>query len=155
MPSQPTNTLVFLAAVLGFCAGCDSDGPLRAAVRGTVSVDGKPLKKGSIVFVPVEGTKGPKAAGQIIDGSYELPEELGPVVGRVRVEIRAEQNLGFALDDPSQFTRYGGHRLPANPIPARYNERSQLVKRTVAGEVNRFDFAIETKIPRNTRSVSH
>lgn len=56
-----------LAAVLGLVAGCSGGG----SVTGTATLDGAPLKRGTVTFHPVAG--GPAAMGGIgSDGGYEL-----------------------------------------------------------------------------------
>lgn len=45
-----------------FLTGCSGDsGPVRVAVRGNVTVDGRAVKKGTITFVPARDTSGPSA----------------------------------------------------------------------------------------------
>lgn len=137
---------IVLGILLPFLCGCGGggDGPERAAVRGTIWVDGRPLKNGSIKFVPTGATQGPEAAAEVKDGAYELSSENGPIVGTVRVEIRDAVDPGFDLDDPQAFTRHGNKPLPGPKIPTRYNQRSTLTRTVHAGESNEFDFKIET-----------
>ncbi|MBW3543857.1 MAG: hypothetical protein KY476_26715 [Planctomycetes bacterium] len=140
-PRSSVTALILLALGGGCGGGSEIE---RVSVNGKVTVDGRPLPKGSIVFVPVEGTQGPKAAGEVVDGVYELPESEGPVVGKLRLEIRSAQDPGFALDEPAQFQEHAPPQLPPNPIPPEYNERSTLVRETRSGEVNEFDFNLST-----------
>ncbi|MFQ5732782.1 MAG: hypothetical protein ACE5KM_12620 [Planctomycetaceae bacterium] len=137
-------------AVLFATAGCGNDGPMRVPVRGAVWVDGKPLKKGSIHFIPTDGTKGPEAAGVIKDGFYEITEEKGPVVGTMRVEIYDAVDPGFDMDDPMQFGKHAKKPLPKGKIPAKYNKKSTL-KRTLTEDLNKLDFKIETQKKRRSR----
>lgn len=59
---------VLVAAALGlFVTGCSGGG----SVSGTVTLDGTPLKSGTVTFHPVNG--GPTAVGTIgADGKYSL-----------------------------------------------------------------------------------
>ncbi|HOM17497.1 MAG TPA: hypothetical protein PLQ00_09220, partial [Thermoguttaceae bacterium] len=64
--------LVGVAAIVfvGFLAGCGGSGaklPPLASVSGKVTLDGNPLPRGTVTFIPDEskGTKGPTAVGQI------------------------------------------------------------------------------------------
>lgn len=134
------------AGMLLVVVGCgESAGPERVAVQGVISVDGTPLRNGAITFVPTEGTGGPKASAKIVHGSYELEASRGPVVGTHRVEIRAEQELGFALDDPEDFDKHALETLPPNPIPPQFNQDSVLTFEAKSGIKNHFGFAIRTK----------
>ena len=45
-------------ALVPLVTACSSDGPKRGAVRGEVTIDGAPLKLGSILFIPATGTAG-------------------------------------------------------------------------------------------------
>jgi hypothetical protein len=56
----------FVAALGLLAAGCSGGG----SVSGTVTLDGAPLKTGTVTFHPVAG--GPTAIGTIKEGSYEL-----------------------------------------------------------------------------------
>lgn len=120
------------------------------AVEGRVTLDGQPLPAGSIVFVPLRGTAGPKAGGTIANGKYKLTEEVGPMIGSLRVEIRAEdpQRTGPAVDDPQFFAEAVGSETTVNAVPAVYNDDSTLVVDTTAGVPNTFDFDLQSEPPR-------
>lgn len=76
------------AAVLSVSCGCGGeasyDGPPRAAVSGTVTLDGTPVVYGIVTF---ESGQGRTASGQIRDGSYSIPEGQGPNLGTYKVTI--------------------------------------------------------------------
>jgi hypothetical protein len=123
-------------------AGCGSSGPVRAPIRGKITVGGQPLAAGRILFTPVAPNQGPATSAVVTAGEYVIPEEEGPVVGTNRVEVEAELHLGFALDDEAAFAKRGGKPLPPNPIPPQYNRESQLVVEVKAGEENSYDVTI-------------
>jgi hypothetical protein len=83
--------------------------------------------------------------GAINAGLYEIPASEGPIVGAQRIEIRSEQELGFALDDPEQFRKQRTPKLPKDPIPKEYNEDSTLVRQISADGENTLDFELVTK----------
>jgi hypothetical protein len=61
------------AAVVGVCStivGCGSG--LGADVEGVVSLDGKPIGPGVVVFAPVDGDENPATGAIQVDGSYFL-----------------------------------------------------------------------------------
>ena len=83
-------------------AGCG--GPRLGKVAGKVTVGGKPVTTGTIMFTPDEG---PSAVGAIQpDGSYTLttlkPGD-GAVVGTHRVTIEATSVGPGSLADPASF----------------------------------------------------
>lgn len=112
----------------------------RAAVSGTVTLDGKPLETGSILFTP-EGL-GPTAGGEIENGRYDLSRELGPSPGPYRVQIQSWRPAGRAIRDEATGTT---EQNLVSIIPRRYNERSELKVAIEQGTENTFDFALESK----------
>lgn len=138
--------LTSAALTLLVTVGCGDDGPRRVAVHGAVTVDGHDLPKGFIVFIPTNGTKGPKAGGTIENGNFAIEEHNGPMIGDLRVEIVEEQDLGFELDDPEAFNaKVKNGRLPKNRIPSQYNSNSTLVRTTTVEGPNEFSFELKTK----------
>ncbi|MGH7199021.1 MAG: hypothetical protein ACREJB_00340 [Planctomycetaceae bacterium] len=128
-------------------AGCGSEGPVRVAVEGSVAFQGGgSLEAGVIRFIPTGETEGPVAVATIRDGSYELPESEGPVLGTHRIEIEAIDHYGFALDDEAAYVaqiEQKRRRMPSNPVPARYNRRSTLTAEVALDGDHTFDFRLE------------
>src|SRR5690349_18217501 len=71
---------------IGF-VGC-SDG--RVEISGQVTMAGKPLERGTISFLPLDG-KGNSAGAKIEDGTYQSKDVLP---GKKRVEITAVGKTG-------------------------------------------------------------
>ncbi len=59
----------------------------RAAVSGTVTLNGQPLKWGTITFHP-EGDNQPVAWAMVSNGQFSVPAHRGAVVGTNRVVVR-------------------------------------------------------------------
>lgn len=131
-----------LAAVLGFAAGllavaaagCGSKPklPPLAEVSGTVTLDGKPLPRGMVQFVPDEskGNAGPPATGYLdADGRFTLSTAgvRGAVLGFHRIGIDARQEV-----DLSQTS------WAPSLIPEQYNNpaTSGLTAEVKAGQRN-------------------
>ena len=75
--------------------GCSDGRPTRVPVSGTVMIDGKPLTKGSVRFVP-EGAR-PSAGSLDSQGRFNLTcydGEDGAVIGRHRVQVSASEIVG-------------------------------------------------------------
>lgn len=133
-----------------FCAGCmNGDGLNRASVRGTVTLDGKPLESGFVAWFPLNN-EGPSVATAIRNGNYTLASKRGPVVGEYRIEING----------PLVRT---GKKVPSgmNPkilideevdlVPSKYRStgtmgklRDSELKATVVSGKNKIDFALTT-----------
>jgi hypothetical protein len=59
-----------------FVVGCGGGGPSLVDVSGTVTMDGKPLDQGEIIFESLDGSVGP-GAGPITDGKYAVKVPKG------------------------------------------------------------------------------
>ena len=130
-------------------AGCGEAGPLRRAVAGSITLDGKPLPAGTIVFAPLDGATA--AVADVRDGSYRIGAGSGPAAGRYQVEVRAEAPTGKRVPHPD---------LPGETIeevrelvPPRYNARTELTVEVKPDAANAFDFALtsRTTAPRRRR----
>lgn len=58
----------------------------RAAIEGEVKLDGTPLERGTIVFVPEDKSKSPVGV-PITSGSYSIGAGSGPFIGANTVQI--------------------------------------------------------------------
>ncbi len=140
-----TFSLVALSALvlaLICSTGCGSDGLARGPITGQVTIGGQPLASGRILFMPVAPNKGPTVSAPVIAGQYSLSRKEGPIAGQNRVEVEANLDLGFAIDDEAAFAQRGGSPLPPNPVPAEFNRNSKLTVEVKLGEDNKFDVTI-------------
>ena len=134
------SQIVSFAGVALIVAGCGrSDN--RAEVVGTVTANGEPVAKGSITFVPMAGTTGPSAGGEITDGAYQIPADVGPVHGQHCVHIRAHRKTGRQIEagDPHEPGRKVDEIKQF--IPPQYNRQSELAVEIEPGE-NQHDFGL-------------
>lgn len=149
------NSIHRLAACLtaaAFCAaiaGCGSDLPPTAKVRGTVTIGGKPLESGTITFYPRQGRP---ASGAIQpDGSYQLTtfrEGDGAVLGPHKVAIHANRVTGGAT--PKSFEEelrgVGSFNAPSKVewlVPERYSRpETTPLTAEVADGPNVLDFKL-------------
>jgi hypothetical protein len=130
------------AILVGAVAGCggDGDGIAHEPVSGTVTLDGKPLEKGTITFTPTEGGEF-GAGGVIADGRYKIGRADGPVPGPHAVKVWSRRPTGKKIpsdDQPGTFIEE-----TAEVLPARYNDRSELKADVKKGADNRFDFELK------------
>ncbi len=114
--------MVILALAAMAVAGCHQEKSKLGRVHGTVTLDGAPLAKGQIRILAVtDGAIG--TAGEILDGSYDIPRERGPTAGTYRVEIVSMKPTGRRVRDPD--TNELVDEL-VNELPARYHSASTL-----------------------------
>jgi len=127
--------------VMVLVAGCGSDeGPERAAVSGTVTVDGEPLAEGAISFLPAEGTEGPTAGGTIEAGKYDIPKANGVVVGKNRVQITGNRKTGRKVPDAGKPGSMREEVVSA--ISPEFNTKSKLVETVKSGD-NTLNFDVK------------
>src|SRR5437762_3617626 len=127
---------------IGLCLfvviGCGPQPPRVAKVAGRVTLDGKPLPKASVTFVPMatKENQNPGKTAQGItdqDGRYELSVDAstpGAVVGKCRIYISTR------LSDPAIDERDAGgpiRSLPRDKVPQRYNTGTELTFDVPAG----------------------
>ncbi len=61
----------------------------RAAVKGKINVNGKPLRWGMITFTPQGSANQPNAWAMVSNGSYSIPANRGAVIGVNSVVVRS------------------------------------------------------------------
>jgi hypothetical protein len=120
--------------------GCGYGG--RVSVEGTVTLDGRPLEKGQIQFIPMPGTTGPTAGGDVVGGKFAIPPAEGPFAGRFRVQISQVGLTGRKIPNPRGS---GMIEEYAQILPARYNTESRLDAEVTARGPNRFEFTLTSK----------
>jgi hypothetical protein len=139
--AAPVSTLALFAALAMAAPGCGSGGPEMARVRGTVTVKGQPLTRGTVTFASTDPAR-TNASGQIgSDGSYDLQThdpgdgaELGEYVVTVS-DVDTSKILDYI---PKQ-----GMKVPQQRslVPAKYGATNTSdLKRTVQRGSNQFDF---------------
>ena len=122
-----------LAVFLYGAAGC-SQGPTYYPVSGSVTVDGKPLEHGDIVFVDLSGRYGPDP-GKIEDGRFQFKAKAG----KKRVEISASKIL------PGGARGAGGEPVPEEFLSSEYNTRSKLTGEVKPEGPNTYEFKLHAR----------
>jgi hypothetical protein len=127
-------------------AGCGKESEIpKAVVTGTVTYNKENIEMGQIRFMPIEGTKGPMAAGIIIDGKYEATAAGGVPLGKHKVEIEGyiertdlrKADVPFAPTPREQY------------VPDKYNKNSELSITVEANREEPLNFDLEGP-PRKT-----
>ncbi|MHC2068511.1 hypothetical protein ACYFX5_13685 [Bremerella sp. T1] len=144
---QPRSTyLLLLFGMLIFSVGCDS-GPQLGQVTGKVTYQGKPLKKGTIIF-EVPGSRssfGEIEGGQIVNVStFESGD--GVPIGEANVAINSYDDSAPSAQPSSQgnASAPGGASqmvVGKNLLPSRYaNPATSNLTVTIAAGDNVIDF---------------
>jgi len=108
-------TLVLLGLLLLGCGGPRRTDPKRAAVTGSVTLDGKPLAEGEILFLAVNGQAVDSLP--IANGSFSGSVSVGPQRVQLAVYTRAKRSL--LPDEPPV-------EALENMLPAKYHTGSTL-----------------------------
>ncbi len=58
----------------------------RTAINGKVSINGKPVSWGSVIFAS-EDPSAPVACARVMGGKFKLDDKSGPVVGKVKLTV--------------------------------------------------------------------
>lgn len=140
-------------------AGCSRSGSTlpRAAVSGVVTIDGRPLPRGMVRFIPTDDARGPKTAVPVTVGLFSVDAEHGPVVGRHRIEIESTDDGGIAFDDETALQQLKARSASAPRVlrvPPEFNVRSRLTVSVTDAGSNEFQFAITTEARRRTTAAA-
>ena len=136
------STSIPLLMLAFLFVGCgDPSTAKRGEVSGIVTLDGKPIEKGAIVFVPMNGTPGPTAGAEIHDGRYFVDRSMGPPVGDNNVQFRSAIYTGRKVPDR---TRQKMIDEKIDLFPASLREDSKLVRKIEPGR-NVIDFDLSTQ----------
>jgi hypothetical protein len=112
--------LLVLMAFTG-CGG-NPDGFERFLVDGTITLDGSPLKSGTITFIAQQ--QGASSSIEVTDGAFHLDRRDGLSPGPYRVEIFSIQPTGKKVpssEDPQTLIDE-----TTNLVPRQYNVQSKL-----------------------------
>lgn len=127
-------------------AGCGPKGPELGTVTGKVTLDGKPVANGLVTFTPQ--AKGGASVGKTdANGQYELLclDRKGALIGQHKVTVTTLQEAaavtGMRSDSPEYMKQAASATSQSayntakvvEPIPARYNTKTELVKEVKSG----------------------
>ncbi len=140
---KPRACLVAALAAL-LPAGCEGTSYKTAPVSGRVTLDGKPLPKATVMFIPAEGAAGkatlPSSAGLTDEaGHYSLvlnsgSKKEGAVVGKHKVVIL----LGAGAADDTKPTFH-------KQLPQKYNRKTELERDVPPEGRGDVDFDLKSK----------
>jgi hypothetical protein len=136
--------LWLLLLLLAVPLGCGKSDSSRASIHGTVSVGGKPIEQGQIVFRPTGDNSGPSAGATIENGAYTIAAERGPKIGANQVQISGLEKTGQKIQN---FARPGGPKLDKfrEITPERYRGEQSILKYDVVSGNQEKNFDLEAK----------
>jgi hypothetical protein len=123
--------------LLMLSAGCSDTSGGRAAVTGTVTLKGAPLKYGTIEFQSQAPTPECFSGAIVADGKYIVPAESGLLPGKYIVRVSSTGDASPVVEGPPGEAP----PPPANVIPPEYSTASQVTL-DVTGDDATLDVAI-------------
>lgn len=140
----PRASLAFsLIAVGSLTCGCGGDNAGRLPIKGQVTLDGQPLERGSIAFVPEEGKASFSAGATITQGAYEIDRAKGLPPGTYKVVINAVKKTGKKVSNPLDANA-PPHDEEVEAVPEKYNKKSAL-KADVKTDTRELDFSLTSR----------
>jgi hypothetical protein len=118
------SRLLYTTAALALLSGCsggvtDIDAPLRRAIVGEVTLDGRPLSQARILLEPsANAGVNTQASAEVVDGRFSIPVERGPAAGEYRVLF--EPVMIEDVEAVAQAQRGTRPKLDRVDIPKRY-----------------------------------
>ena len=136
---------LLLVFVLALAAGCGPVNPLgRKAASGKVTLNGEPLKNGSIEFSPL-AADGILSGAMIIDGAYAIATQKGLPPGKYTVRIFSVQSRG-KKPDPKTPPSLKFPTPGVDLIPPEYNTKSEHTAEVTARGPNEFNYDISGQL---------
>jgi hypothetical protein len=132
--------LVGMLGLLSSGCGGSSDDLPREAVSGSVNLEGQPLAKGTIQFVPTSDKVSTNGTAGIVEGKYALPRAEGLVPGSYKVAISSFSELAETPEPHNAPGKVGP--VPKNLVPKQFNTASTLTAEVKGGQANTFNFEI-------------
>lgn len=133
-------TVLTILPVLGMVGCGQQTGPELAVVTGKITLDGQPLPRVNLRFVPEQPGGSPSFGGTNDNGQYKLlftAQRTGAMLGKHQVQIEPAEP---ATDE-------NGKPLPGIPVvklPKKYRKQGVLTAEVKAGK-NNVDFELVTK----------
>jgi hypothetical protein len=127
--------IVTVALLLLILSGGCSSRPAKFELTGTVTLDERPLKEGTILLTAINNSS--SEGGTITEGRYSVKVFPGQYKVMLNAAVRKPN-----LDPPTiRSTEWNYFSI----IPARYNERSTLTVEVFPREVNQHDFSLSSE----------
>jgi hypothetical protein len=123
-------TTVVLAVL---ASGC---GRQTVTVSGDVTLDGQPVTKGTITYVPVD-TSLPRVEREIVDGKYTAPLPVGAYKVQVSWQRPTGKKRQMLPDSPAID-------ILEEAVPGKFNTNTELQTDIKAGDTKR-DWPLKSK----------
>lgn len=131
-------------------AGCKAPNPEgREDVTGKITLNGKPLENGYIIFQPdaaQSAMQGDGGGGPVNAGEYHLTGQFGIKPGEYTVVLRQAIDYDAKTGEPATLETSLGDTVPCQMLPAEFNRASKIRFTVVKGKKNVFDYEINCEV---------
>ncbi len=142
IPTPLPLRVAVLISMLATVHGCQEASSDTLAVAGKVTVEGKPLEDGQILFTSL-GEGGKRASAKIQNGEFSIPPNFGVKNGKQLVQIEAYRKSNRPVVPSGLMTaEVAAEGAVEQYLPAQYNTRSKLSVEVQPGSENYFEFKL-------------
>lgn len=109
-------------------------------------IDGVPIEKALITFIPVPPTGGPKVTGVVSNGNFVIEQADGPYSGRFLVKIETvPREIEAIAARRSHAEATIGRDRPRPTVAPQYNRDSRIEVEVRDSDGNRFEFQVKSE----------
>lgn len=136
---------IVLAVGFGYLV-CDyyhlfADEPMYA-LQGRIRLEGRPLYKGTIHFVPIEADHNKTAAGTVLNGEYTVPQQYGLLPGRYQVQVSSLRHDDIMRNAIAKTNGDESYEIKEE-VPERFNLQSEIYVDLTKGDVLELDLDLK------------
>ena len=133
---------VFALGMVAVCLGVGGDDPSRISLTGTVTLDGRPLKQGTIKFFLKSCSEQLHLdVGSIEDGDYVITNSERLIPGTYEVQIFSDFQIFYPFNLEKRLADFPPNKRVV--VPSRYNDHSLLEVQIEHGGPSKFDFDLK------------
>ncbi|MDO5554200.1 MAG: hypothetical protein Q4G68_10610 [Planctomycetia bacterium] len=132
------SIIVAMLLSLVLATGCGKPGRHEIEVSGNVTLDGQPVEKGAVFFLPT-GAGGSDGGGNIVDGKYTALVTLGEKL----IRVRGSKYMGQVKNtDPAYSNETkASYKMITDP---KLHEDGSTLKVEIKGRKMTLDLALES-----------
>lgn len=112
------------------------------ALRGRIQLEGRPLYKGTIHFLPIEADHNKSAAGTVLNGEYTVPQQYGLLPGRYQVQVSSLRHDDLVKNAIAKSNGDDDYEIKEE-VPERFNFRSEIYVDLTKGDVLELDLDLK------------
>ena len=125
------RVIPFVFLLMALAVGCGTRDNRKLVCE--ITLDGSPLKEGTILFVPLDKSSGATSGGEIRDGKCNFVGAQTPPSDKYKVEVRSYKKSGRQVQKPMGKAGELVDEL-VEAVAPRFNSASELVVEVKLGD---------------------